>query len=128
MKTATDIRNSLVTSVKDLLALRGWEVFQESKLGNDLFINDPDRANRIHEAAEYGCDGSTRAEVIEDWQEFADEHYSELEREAWGLDISEEESVALENDIEAARKALDADIADCERWHADNGTLHKQIG
>ena len=35
-------------------------MFISDKLGNDLFINDPDRADRIHEAAEFGCDAFKR--------------------------------------------------------------------
>src|SRR4030095_10743784 len=33
------------------------------------FINEPERADRCHNAAEYGCDGKTHSEVIEDWRD-----------------------------------------------------------
>lgn len=32
-------------------------------------LNDPDRAERCHDAAEYGSDGSTHREIINDWRE-----------------------------------------------------------
>jgi hypothetical protein len=33
------------------------------------FWNEPDRAKRCYDAAEFGADGKTHAEVIEDWRE-----------------------------------------------------------
>ena len=36
------------------------------------FINEPERASRCYDAAEFGADGKTHAEVIEDWRESFD--------------------------------------------------------
>ncbi len=72
---------------------------------NDLFLSDSDRADRIWDAAEDGGDGSTHAEVIEDWRDFLD-----TVRLPWRV---------------LAR--IVAEIDDCEKWHYDNGSLHHQI-
>jgi hypothetical protein len=114
MKAIADLKTRCVTSIRELLELPGWDAFRDDKLGNDLFISDPDRANRIYDAAADGADGSTHAEVIEDWTEFAGQVYDEIEREAWNLDVSQEEADALEAFIEEARAKLDADIERCE--------------
>ena len=46
------------TSLDELIRSREFNDFQADLLGNDLFINDPERADRIHEASENGADGS----------------------------------------------------------------------
>lgn len=53
-----------------MLQSRGFQAFQESVLGNDLWLENPERAQRINEAAEHGSDGSTHAEMIKDWREY----------------------------------------------------------
>jgi len=103
------------STVDALLAHPQWDGFIGSKLGNDLFINDPERAERIHEAAEHGCDGSTHYEIIEDWREFADMLFRSL---SWDD----------RDDAEPLRDALDSAINDCEAWHEKNGTLHESVG
>ncbi len=63
------------SSLSEMLESREFQIFMEQKMGNDLFISDPDRADRCHEAAEGGCDGSTHGEVIGDWREFLGEFH-----------------------------------------------------
>lgn len=99
-----------------------YEMFQSDKLGSDLFISDPDRATRIHEYSESGSEGSTYAEIIEDWRDFLDtlkefdpEYDDQEEYESFDID----QTVA--NNI---RKEID----ECETWHEKNGSLHKIIG
>ena len=82
--------------------------FIESKLGNDLFISDPDRANRIHEAAKHGCDGSTHQEVIDDWRDYLN----------WATD-----SLGLCNRV---TNAIEIEIDAVEAWHEKNGSLNQQ--
>ncbi len=138
--TIASIRAALVRTVTELIdydnqAFYGW---QSERLGNDLFINDPDRASRIHDAAENGCDGSTHAEKIADFQDYADEHYSELSSTVWNLetDSTDEAEIAqfnrecsdFEAEVDTAREALNTDISKLEQWHEKNGSLHEQIG
>ena len=108
-------KHSFPKTIDDLLAHPQWDGFIESKLGNDLFINDPDRAERIHDAAEDGCDGSTHAERIEDWRDFAEMLFRSL---SW--DEREE--------VEPIHDALLAEIDTCKAWHEKNGSLHEVIG
>jgi len=107
-------------TVKELLAHPRWDGFISDKLGNDLFISDPDRASRIHDAAEDGCDGSTHQEHIDDWREFAEM----LHRESWWHAETDEEAVRIDADYDA----LVADIDRAEKWHVDNGTINEEVG
>jgi len=140
LDTIAQIRAQLITTVSTLLEHNGQAFYewQSNRLGNDLFISDPERAERIHEAAQDGADGSTHREHIADFQEYADEHYRELERACFNLSTDSEnpadvasfeaECKALEMEIESAQEALDADMERLEQWHQDNGTLDEQIG
>lgn len=115
------------TTISELLALPEWDTFIESKLGNDLFISDPERAERIHDAAEDGCDGSTHAEVIEDWREFADQ--IQIDYTGYSFDLENEaEAEEFDGILSARYDALMGDIDDCEAFHTKAGTLHEQIG
>jgi len=114
----------LPATLRELLNSDGFQRFQESKLGNDLFIDDPDRADRIHEAAEHGCDGSTHAEHIDDWREYLSYLRSEVCRESCKLDDKEED--AAEAIINAWHDSISAEIDACEKWHSENGSLENQ--
>jgi hypothetical protein len=107
-------------TAKELLAHPRWDGFISDKLGNDLFINDPDRAERIHEAAEDGGDGSTHQEHIDDWREFAEILHREASRRA----ESDEEATRIDADYDA----LVEDIDRSEKWHVDNGTINEEVG
>lgn len=102
-------------TISELLSHPQWDGYISSKLGNELFINDPERAERINDAAEHGCDGSTHYETIQDWRDFADMLYRNL---SW--DEREE--------VEHIKDSLDSEINQCEEWHDKNGSLHNEIG
>ena len=84
--------------------------FNKDHLGNDLFINDPDRAGRIHEGAINGCDGSTHQERIDDWREFLSEYADSL-----GM-------------LNRTKTFIELEIDDIEDWHQKNGSLNTVIG
>jgi hypothetical protein len=102
-------------NLKEMYSSKDYQSYTESKLGNDLFINDADRASRMHEAAEEGCEGSTHAEIIEDWREYLN-----------ALKITDEDECGYisQEDFDNITKEIDA----CEEWHQKNGSLHQQIG
>jgi hypothetical protein len=115
-------------NINEMLNSQGFQYYQADKLGNDLFISDPERAERLWEAAEDGSDGSFHCEVIEDWREYAQDLFSDAERELWAQDLSDKEfDVAFEN-LEALRDNLLEEIDACENWHQENGTLSEMIG
>lgn len=58
------------TTIPGMLQSRDFQAFQESALGNDLWFENPERAQRLHECAEHGSDGSTHAEMIKDWRQY----------------------------------------------------------
>ena len=87
-----------------------WQSFEASVTGNDLFISDPERAERIYDAAQDGGDGSTHAEHIQDWRDC--------------LEAAERDEKIQEHDLTALR----AEIDKCEAWHSANGSLDQVIG
>jgi len=143
LNTPEAIRAAIVTTVSALIeygdqAFYNW---QSAKLGNDLFISDPDRANRIWDAAENGADGSTHAEVIEDFREYAREHCKALSDACFSLstdstDSEDAEEIALfdamcaqlEKEVEEGEIALGDDLDKLENWHTENGSLREEIG
>ncbi len=58
------------TTIPEMLQSRDFQAFQESALGNDLWFENPERAQRLHEYSENGSDGSTHAEMIKDWRDY----------------------------------------------------------
>ena len=96
--------------INDVLNSSEWSRFQNDKLGNDLFINDPDRAKRQYEYAQNGLNGSTPQEEIDDVREFLDT-----------LVIGEEIS---RHQYEKFMLELDKS----EAWHENNGSLNRPLG
>ena len=108
-------KHAFPKTIDDLLSHPKWDGFIGSKLGNDLFINDPERAERIHDHAESGSDGSTHAERMEDWREFA--------LDLW-RSLSMDEAKAERKNYLALMDAING----CEEWHDHVGSLHEVIG
>ena len=93
-------------SINELLDTDELNMYISDKTGNDLFISNPKRAERISEAAKHRCDGSTHNEILEDWYEFIDDSgYSE-----W------------------VKILLHRELGELVEWHAQNGTLNEVIG
>ena len=121
MKTET-----LITDLNSLLNSRFFEAFQADQLGNDLFLSDPERAERCHKAAEHGADGSTHAERLQDMRdgnEIAEREIYRAQFLALGFPQFAAEALAS-----ALRDEIDAEIDDSEKWHEKNGSLHAEIG
>jgi hypothetical protein len=105
------------TNLDEMLRSRAFEMFQSDRLGSDLFLSDPERAERIHEYAESGSNGSTHAEVIEDWRDFLNTLKTiDPEFPDDGGEITEE-----------TLEAISAEIDKCEDWHEKNGSLNSII-
>ena len=85
-----------------------WYGYISDKLGNDLFVNDPERAERIHSASENGADGSTHAEHLEDMREFLELFQANLTKPAYASLLTE--------------------LDKSEAWHETHGTLHDEVG
>ena len=106
------------TSLDDLTRSREFDDFRADLLGNDLFINDPERADRIHEASENGADGSFHAEILQDFRDFLNT-----------LSIIDPEDDEPAGDItEAVYDSIVAEIDACEAWHEKNGSLWQEVG
>lgn len=107
-----------ILCLNDLINSRGFESFTESKLGNDLFINDPERADRIYEAAKEGTDGSYTSEVIEDWRE-----YLELLPLIDPDDEGDNKPDAISEEVYCK---IEDEIDEVEKFHEMRGTLWEQ--
>lgn len=108
-------KTMLFEDLDQLIASKEFQNYQSDKLG-DLWISDPDRAERIYDYAEHGCNGSTHKEVIEDWRDFIKDVYSH--------------NCSIENEDfkEKNLEAIEQEITDCEEWHNENGSLFEVIG
>jgi hypothetical protein len=95
---------------------------------SDEWINDPDRMERCHTAAEHGADGSTHAEIIQDWRDFLETLTSDAARTLESLDMESEEINALVETLETITDSIADEIDTCEAWHESNGSLHEEIG
>jgi hypothetical protein len=78
---------------------------------SDDWINDEDRMARCTAAAENGADGSTHAEVINDW------------REAFARFLRERG-----NRFDRFERAVTAEFDAIEAWHEAIGSLNQEIG
>jgi len=110
-------------TVSDLISLSEYDSYISDKLGNDLFINDEERAARIAAAAENGADGSYHAEHLQDMRDFISDCLKIFDTEY--DDIEEIEKYDI-TDIQ--EKALSAEIDEIELWHEKNGSLWHEIG
>jgi hypothetical protein len=88
------------------------------------FINSSDRASRCHEAAQYGSDGSTHEEHIEDFREYGKDLFRRLRHSiSEQLDDDQVASDAFDACEESYLKGCD----ECEEWHHQNGSLKQQL-
>ena len=107
-----------IKNLDDLIRSDGFQAFDSDRRGNNLFINDPERAERCYDAAENGSDGSTHREIIQDWRDYLGT-----------LRVIDPEYPDETGDIsEAICAAITAEIDACEEWHEKNGSLNKQLG
>jgi len=88
---------------------------------SDDWINDAERMNRCHEAAEHGAEGSTHAEVMQDWWEFLERLEREANRKAIWHD-------RVMSEVERRANAIREEIDKCEAWHKNAGSLHEMVG
>ena len=106
--TPAGITIDIKTLFRAFLESEAMESQREGVYGNDGWINDPERRERIEEAAEEGAEGSTHAEIIDDWRGALPYFCDYI--------------------TEAIEKALDRHIDEIEAHHEAQGTLHNQIG
>jgi hypothetical protein len=106
-------------TIRDIIDAPDFHPFPSS---SDAWINDPGRMERCTNAAEHGADGSTHAEIMDDWREYAREKYADARR---ALDYDDERGEARLDEAEAI---LEAEIDACECFHEAAGTLHRCTG
>lgn len=116
MKTRNHIK--FPRTLRDLYQHPDFRPFGSS---SDDWINDTERMARCHEAAEDGCDGSTHAEAMQDWQEFLDTLESDAKQKThWHPRVTAE----IERRVESIREEIDA----CEARHEKAGSLNEMVG
>ena len=99
-------QTTTIVTLQDLLDSSEYDSYRFGSSSDD-WIQDEERMERIEEAAEYGGDGSTHGEHIQDWRECLGDCFE--------LD-------------EATHDAIMAEIDACEQWHIDNGSIDDVIG
>jgi hypothetical protein len=110
------------TASKRIRAFVDWflrsEHMREFGSTSGDWINDPERMQRCHDAAEFGGDGSTHAERIDDMRDsFRDwVRYGRQNRNTMSAGYERFETAVLEY------------FDTLERWHEINGSLDEQIG
>lgn len=142
MKTICGVQ--VPESVSDVLSVSEWSeaYYNWSARNSEDFINCPDRAARCYDAAADGCDGSTHAENIDDFREYGNDLFYDLNKaleqaidshpaqDTLGDDSPEWcELVNLWwEDFEKCEQAYSADVDALEDWHDKNGSLNQQVG
>lgn len=81
----------------------------------ELYLSDPERADRMNAAAEDGASGSTHQEVIDDWRK-AFSHWVRYSRK--GFHQQPERFIA----------AVEAHFDVVEQWHINNGSIDEELG
>ena len=107
------------TTLDEMLNSIEWQAFESDQLGNGLFLSDPDRADRNHNASADGCDGSTPGEHIADWRDFLN-----------NLDVNDPgfDEPGHGDMMRSVYGSIMAEIADVEDWHDSKGTLDTVCG
>ena len=100
----------MVTTITSLNDLLNSPEYDGSRFGSssDDWLHDEDRAQRCHNAAADGCDGSTHGEHIQDWRDCLANYFDDLDDDT--------------------RAAIEKEIDDCEQWHVDNGSIDQEVG
>lgn len=98
-------------NLDELIHSSEFQYFESDKLSNQLFITDPDRAERICDANDdgNGDDGSSPFEHIDDWRDFlnslkvydSEYNYWDLTCNFQSFDITETTRARIEAEIEA---------------------------
>ena len=114
----TTERKTAITKASQRRIARFVDGFIRSSLVRSLeaerdsdFFNEPERASRVAEEAEFGGDGKTHAEVIGDW------------RDAFGIFLRDRRG----NDIDRFAAGVEAHFDAVEAWHEAHGSLFRQI-
>lgn len=96
-------------NLSDFLSTDYWNAWRHDNYSS-LGFNDPDRAERVWNAAEHGADGSTHGEVIDDMRKAINDAYSD-------------------NFLgQGARDAILDEIDAVEEWHIENGSIDRELG
>lgn len=87
-----------------------WDSDNRSPGSCGIILSDPERFDRMEEAAKNGSEGSTHREIIQDWQDCLDTLLNQNQ-------ITEADYNHIQDEINA-----------CYNWHEKNGSLDEEIG
>ena len=96
-------------NLNDMLQSEEYQVWH-GDLMNNLSIEDNERFARCFEAAEQGADGSSHAEVMNDWLHFLE--FNTQDMKVTDLDYHE----------------INIEILECWDWHDKEGSLYDEVG
>ena len=96
-----------ISSLDDFIRSDYFISWDESNRSN-MAINDPERYESCLDEASMGGEGSTHAEIIQDWRDALD-------------------CYCMDYDVDNKEEIVYA-IDECEKWHAENVSLDNIIG
>lgn len=103
------IKDRPIRCLDELIRCYEWEVWKDSQFSNMSF-EDPERYNRMLDAASYGSEGSKHCEIIDDYREFL----SYLESKYMIAPIFSDK--------------IQDEIDKVEEWHIKNGSYESELG
>ena len=104
---------------------QAWDSDNRSTGGCGIILDDPERFDRMYEAAEFGSEGSTHAEIIQDWRDclntlkVVDPEFDEPED--CFTDIEDGQI------LESNSAKLEKEIDDCMNWHVENKSIDNEL-
>jgi hypothetical protein len=125
MKTLSQLIPSFPQSLEELYQSPDFIPFPRS---SDEWINDSERMERCHNAAEHGGEGSTHAEIIQDWRDHLDNLENDARRTIENQDLDDDGIEALLAGLVSCVAIITDEIDACESWHEKAGSLHSEIG
>jgi len=105
-------------TLSEMYNSREYQDFISEKLGNDLFLSNPERAERIAEYAEDGINGSTHNETIEDWREFLES------LNTFDSEYDNPEDIVNYDITMDTYNIINEQINQSEQWHINNGSIN----
>lgn len=109
-------------TLKEMYDSDGYQRYLDTILGNDLYISNPERANRLNDCAKDGLNGSTYGEIIGDWQSYLNNV------NVFDPDLHDAEDIAKYDITTDIRDSIQREIDDRYNYFLAAGTLDEIPG
>lgn len=103
------------TFVDEFIRSEHMQNWHSEAVSSDFHIGG--RFGRCYDAAEHGADGSTHAEIIDDWRKAFKSWLSDKLRGAWSVNRGDRFSAAVLAYFDSV-----------EQWHIEHETINQEVG